>query len=63
MPTNFFEWIPFLLKEYGSLFIKGTMNTIIIAVVGTFFGFIIGLSASIVKTIKLNKHYLNFLIF
>lgn len=55
MPTNFFEWIPFLLKEYGSLFIKGTMNTIIIAVVGTFFGFVIGLSASIVKTIKLNK--------
>lgn len=55
MPNNFIEWIVFLLKEYGNLFIKGTINTIIIAVVSTFLGFMIGLLLSSIRTLKINK--------
>lgn len=55
MPESFFGWIGFLIKEYGSLFVEGTINTIIIAVVGTLIGFLIGLLIAIVRTIKVNK--------
>lgn len=55
MPESFFGWIGFLIKEYGSLFLEGTLNTIIIAVIGTLIGFLIGLLIAIVRTIKVNK--------
>ena len=55
MPSSFFGWIGFLLKEYGPLFVEGTINTIIIAVVGTLIGFLIGLLIAIVRTTKVNK--------
>lgn len=55
MPSSFFGWIGFLLKEYGPLFVEGTINTIIIAVVGTLIGFLIGLLIAIVRTTEVNK--------
>ena len=55
MPESFFGWIGFLIKEYGSLFLEGTLNTIIIAVIGTLIGFLIGLLIAIIRTIKVNK--------
>lgn len=55
MPTSFFGWIKFLIDEYGSLFLQGTLNTIIIAVVGTGIGFLIGLLIAIIRTIPTSK--------
>lgn len=51
MERSFFAWVGFLLDQYGNLFIRGTINTIIIAVLGTTFGFIIGMFVAILKTI------------
>lgn len=49
---NFFGWIKYILSNYGMQFIKGTMITIYLAVVGTFVGFLIGIVVAIVNTSK-----------
>ena len=51
MPESFFGWVVFLLDEYGPLFIKGTLNTLLIAIVATIIGFGIGLLVAIIRTI------------
>ena len=54
MPTNnsgFFEWVWFILEKYGSLFLHGTMNTLLVALSGTIIGFILGLLVAILRTI------------
>lgn len=51
-----FDWIKKLLKEYGTLFLKGTGNTMIMAVVGTLIGLIIGLLIGIYRTIPAPKN-------
>lgn len=56
MPDNFFGWVLFLLKEYGDLFIQGTINTVIIAITGTILGFLIGLLVAIARTIPRSKN-------
>ena len=43
MPSTFFGWVGFLLKQYGGLFFSGTCMTLLIALTGTIFGFAIGL--------------------
>lgn len=48
---NLFDWIFKLLNEYGLQFLKGTGNTLIMAIVGTIVGFIIGLAIAVVRTI------------
>lgn len=53
MPTTFFGWIQFLLNEYGLLFLRGAGVTMLIAVVGTTAGFLIGLLVAILRTIPL----------
>ncbi|NLM87010.1 MAG: amino acid ABC transporter permease [Clostridiales bacterium] len=55
MPTTFFGWIAFLLEKYWLLFLSGAINTLLIAVVGTVCGFIIGLMVAIVRTITLRR--------
>ncbi len=55
MPQTFWGWIVFLLNEYGELFIKGTLNTLFIAITGTIIGFIIGLIVAIAKTIPVRS--------
>lgn len=55
MPSSFFGWIKFLINEYGSLFLQGTLNTVLIAVVGTGIGFLIGLLIAIIRTIPRGK--------
>ena len=32
MPSTFFGWVGFLIKEYGGLFLRGTGVTLLIAV-------------------------------
>jgi len=55
MPSTFFGWVGFLLKQYGGLFLSGTFTTLLIALTGTFFGFIIGLLVAIVRTIEIPR--------
>ncbi len=53
MPTTFFGWIQLLLENYGSLFLRGAGATMLIALVGTSAGFLIGLLVAILRTIPL----------
>ncbi len=55
MPTTFFGWVGFLLEQYGGLFLSGTLTTLLIALTGTIFGFIIGLLVAIVRTIEIPR--------
>lgn len=45
-----FDWIIRLLKEYGSLFLKGTGYTMAMAVAGTLIGLFIGLFIGVYRT-------------
>ena len=54
MPDTFFGWIAFLWEEYAPLFIRGTGNTLLLAVSGTAFGFVIGLLVAILRTVPLS---------
>lgn len=54
MPTTFFEWIPFLLNKYGVLFLQGAGNTLLIALIGTSIGFVLGLLVAVLRTIPLH---------
>ena len=53
MPSTFFGWVGFLAKQYGGLFLRGTVNTLLIAVTGTILGFLLGLLVAIARTIQL----------
>lgn len=55
MERSFFEWVSFLLDQYGNLFLRGTINTIIIAILGTVFGFFIGMLVAVLKTIPVES--------
>jgi len=50
MPTSFFGWVAYILQHYGSLFVSGTIITLIVALTGTVFGFGIGLLVAIGRT-------------
>ena len=50
MPTSFAGWVLFLLKEYGPVLLKGAGVTLLLAIVGTFIGCVIGLLVGIVQT-------------
>ena len=47
--TSFFGWVAFLLQKYGMLFLRGTGMTLLVALTGTAFGFLIGLLVAIVR--------------
>lgn len=51
IPATFFEWVRFLLKQYGALFLRGTAVTLEVAIAGTVLGFVLGLLVAIVRTI------------
>ena len=53
MPSTFFGWVWYLLNQYGSLFLRGTGNTLLIAITGTILGFLLGLLVAILRTIEL----------
>lgn len=56
MPQGFFAGIIFLLQNNYQLFFNGIMTTILIALVGTFFGLAIGLVLALVRNMELKKH-------
>ena len=58
MPTaqsGFFDWVLFILRTYGSLFLRGAGTTLLLALSGTFVGFIIGLAIGSVRAIPVKK--------
>jgi putative lysine transport system permease protein len=51
MNRTFLEWIIYILEHYGDWFLKGTLVTLLIALLGTVVGFLIGLGLGSVKNI------------
>ena len=56
MPDSFWQWVVFILNEYGGLFLTGLKNTMMIAVLSTVFGFLIGLLVASLRSIKVSQH-------
>ncbi|WP_197467977.1 amino acid ABC transporter permease [Clostridium sp. Marseille-P299] len=55
MPSDFLGRIFYILKEYGSSFVRGAGVTMIIALVGTFIGCIIGFAVGIIQAFPTSK--------
>ncbi len=51
MPDSFFSWVAFLLNEYSGTLLRGAGVTLLLALVGTFIGCVIGLAVGICQTI------------
>lgn len=51
MDRTFLDWIIYILEHYGNWFLEGTLMTLLIALLGTVIGFLIGLGLGSVKTI------------
>jgi len=52
LPESFWGRIQYLLQQYGASFLSGAGNTMIIAIVGTFLGCLIGFIVGIIQTIR-----------
>ena len=55
LPTGFLPRILFILQNYRGSFLSGIANTMLIALISTFIGCIIGLAVGIVQTIPADK--------
>ena len=55
MPTTFGERIVYIWERYSGSFLKGAWNTMLIAVVATFIGCIIGFVVGIIQTIPTDR--------
>ena len=55
LPESFWGRIQYLLQQYGTSFLKGAGNTMIIAIVGTVLGCVIGFAVGIIQTIPVEK--------
>lgn len=55
VPTdgNFADWVIFLTQEYGGIFLEGCMWTLLIALVGTVAGCVIGFICGSIQTIEI----------
>ncbi|MDR0852183.1 MAG: amino acid ABC transporter permease [Clostridiales Family XIII bacterium] len=56
MERSFFDWILLYIDKYGELFLQGTGITLLLAVVGTVAGGVIGLLVAIVREIHIEKN-------
>lgn len=56
LPESFFGQIAFLLEKYGPMYLQGAKITLLIALIGTFFGCVIGFICGIIQTIPLEKN-------
>ena len=56
MPTTFFGWVLFLMDKYGPVLLKGAGVTLLLAVVGTFIGCLIGLVVGVIQTIPMEDN-------
>lgn len=56
LPAGFFERILFILERYGISLLRGAGTTLVIAIVGTVIGCIIGFACGVIKTIPTEKN-------
>lgn len=52
---NIFQWIAKIFSEYWLSFLRGTGNTLLMSLVGTVVGFLIGLLIAVVRTIPVGE--------
>ncbi len=52
---NFFDQIKYLLNKFGKSLFKGTLITILLAIVGTFVGLLLGMGLALLRNLKTNK--------
>lgn len=52
---EFFHWVQVILNNYGALLLRGTGITILLAIVGTLAGFLIGLLIGVYTTLPIRK--------
>lgn len=55
MPQSFWGGVVFIAQKYGGLFLSGAANTLLLALVGTIAGFLIGLLIAIVRTVPIRR--------
>ncbi|MDD6884913.1 MAG: amino acid ABC transporter permease, partial [Eubacteriales bacterium] len=55
MPTGFGERIIYILQKYGMSFLRGAGTTMIIALVSTLVGCVIGFAVGIVQTLPADR--------
>ncbi len=55
LPTGTLQWMYFMITNYSDSFIKGTILTLEIAVVGTLIGFVLGYVLGIVVDLQINE--------
>lgn len=55
LPDNFWGWVVYLLQQYGPSFLRGTGTTMLIAVISTAVGCLIGFGVGIVQTTPADK--------
>ncbi len=53
--NGFLEEVKEIWEKYSSLFLKGVVNTLLIAIVSTLLGFLIGLIIAVIRKLKVNK--------
>lgn len=49
------EWAWFIAGKYANLFLKATWTTLLVAVVGTVVGFLLGFAVGVINTIKVHQ--------
>ena len=54
MERSFFDWVGYILQKYGGELLSGAGTTMLIAVIGTVAGFLIGLIIGSVRTIPVS---------
>ena len=59
-PTNSFEWVWFIAKEYAELFVRGTWITLVVSVIGTLAGFLLGYAVGMIEDSQISRedHFL-----
>ena len=50
LPETFFQWVVFLLQQYGGVLLKGAGVTLLLAIIGTLAGCVIGLVVGVLQT-------------
>lgn len=55
LPDDFWGWVVYLLRQYGSSFLRGAGTTMLIAVISTAVGCLIGFGVGIVQTTPIDK--------
>ena len=53
--NDFFGWVAYILNEYGPMLLSGAWKTMVIAVISTAIGCIIGFAVGIVQTFPTNR--------